>query len=279
MDISPAVTAPQKGDPITAEWAAQVASAANASANPPERTDAVSTPNGKATFVPGASFPNLGKHARIMAFDCVLYAEDGGSTGIYIALPSDVAGWVWLGDKAVPPSRSQTLGDEDSAFVRIAPAGTSPKFVYLGFEGREEPDPEHEGKTKVTVTGWRVFAADSVGAREEWVAKGTPLVLLATAKIPNGGDGNPPALRVGLVQYHRGTILAPFLPVEGQTDEPEENVPECGHPMNGDGTGNGTGNPLDLGNDGDGDDNPLDREGKGGYTPECKDDNPANDAA
>ena len=266
MDISPAVPAPQKGDPITAEWAAQVAAAANASANPPERTDAVSTPNGKATFVPGASFPNIGRRTRIMAFDCVLYAESGGETGIYVAVPDAAADWVWLGDKAIPPSSAQTLGDDGSAFVRLADAGAAQKYVYLGFEGYET-EPDATGKTETVVTGWRVYAASSTGHRPGWVAKGTPLVLLAASKIPADGEGSPPGLHWGLVQYHRGTIIAPYLPVEGQID-PEENPPKCGNPLN---DGNDY-NPLDNPNIASGDGrNPLDDPGVGGYTPTCRD--------
>lgn len=272
MIISPAVQPPKVGDPITAKWASDLAAAVNSCANPADRVGEVSTPFGKASPAPDVAM--LGKYERFMAFDCRLVNEDG-ETSVWCAIPSGVAEWVWLGDRPIAPADGQEAGDGDTAFVRVATAGDGPIWIYLGFAGHET-EPDEEGKKKVEIDGWRVFATSDASSPPEWAAPGTPLVLLASTKI-GSGDESAPSLRFGLVQYHHGSIIAPFLPTEEQ-EEPYEPPPPCGNPLNDENDYN----PLDHGGDNGGSwsgggggagvtRNPLDDPGEGGYTPSCKD--------
>jgi hypothetical protein len=211
-----------------------------------------------------------------MAFDCRLASEDG-VTSVWCAIPSGVAEWVWLGDRPIAPADGQEAGDGETAFVRVATAGDGPLWIYLGFAGHET-EPDAEGKKKVEIDGWRVFATSDASSPPEWAAPGTPLVLLASTCISESGDESAPALRYGLVQYHHGSIVAPFLPTEEQEEEPYEPPPPCGNPLNDENDYN----PLDHGGDDSGSlsgggggagvtRNPLDDPGEGGYTPTCRD--------
>jgi len=85
MEISPAVDAPRSGDPITAAWAANLATAVNSSANPADEVGSVSTPFGKTSPQSGAKM--LGDAERVFPFDCKL-VDDSGTQHLYCFIPA-----------------------------------------------------------------------------------------------------------------------------------------------------------------------------------------------
>jgi hypothetical protein len=224
MDISPAVPTPRKGDPITAEWAAQVAAAANAVPHTPQAPGAFSSPYGSAT--PAPSLAMLGAWRMPLPFDCVLF-NDSGSTKLCIFLPSGTAPYVYYCGKPIDPAQAQTVGDANSGWVELGSAAHgSAHYVYLKWH----KDANDE------VDGWQVedtSAPESAGA-------GTPpyKFLLAWYNIPADGNAPQPGAdnkfasgRNGLVQAHRGTVAVstcePECPDEYSVTKQTGTLPEC----------------------------------------------------
>lgn len=201
MDISPAVPTPRKGDPITAEWAAQVAAAANSVPHTPQAPGAFSSPYGSAT--PAPSLAMLGAWRMPLPFDCVLF-NDSGATKLCIFLPSGTAPYVYYGGKPLDPAQAQSMGDADSGWVELGSASHgSAHYVYLKW---------HQDQTTGEVDGWQIEDTST----PESAGTGTVphKFLLAWYNIPAdgnvpspGADNKFPSGRKGLVQCHRGTVV------------------------------------------------------------------------
>lgn len=87
MDQSPAVPSPQKGDPITAEWAQKVADAANAVPKTPEAPGAFSSPFG--SVAPAPEMPMLGTASPLRLFECrVVYNSSTDKYDVYCCIPN-----------------------------------------------------------------------------------------------------------------------------------------------------------------------------------------------
>ena len=266
-----------KGDRITADWANAVADAVNARGASDPNSDGTATPYGVMT--PAEVDTQMRPpDAQAMAFDCVI-VRSGAEDFLWIALP-DSPDYVYLQDRAISPDSAQTVGTAQNAFVQLEKVtnGTA-RGIYLAFAART-----NEGSGEEEITGWRVYA-DALGAsRPEWASETAPVVLLASYNIAaddtSGEDtapGDVPSLQLGLVQYWRGTVVAPYTAPDPDAPEPEE-PPPCGNPLNAEGEddshpldspprpGSGGGTNTSITG------NPLDGEGEGGFTPLCRED-------
>lgn len=268
------ISAPAKGDPITAAWAQAITNAVNGSQSSGEAPDSMRTPDGEMSPPACASLMETPSE-QDMAFDCRI-VRSGGEDFLWIALP-DAPDYVYLEENAISPDSAQTVGTEQNAFITLEKItnGTA-RGIYLAFAATKDEQTGEE-----TITGWRVYV-DELGAdRPEWASEYAPVVLLASYNIAaddtSGADtapGDVPSLQKGLVQYWRGTILAPYVPAE--IHPTPEDVPVCGNPLNGLPSGVDDYNPLNgsadaIPNNTSQTGHPLDGEGEGGFTPLCAD--------
>ena len=146
MDQSPAVQTPAKGDPITAEWAAQVADAANAVPNTPEAVGAFASPVGSVTPAPG--LPMLGDFRAPRPFDCAVGRAAGASVdSLFCYLPLCADRWrsyVFVDADPCEASASQTLGTAANPWVEVGQLTVGDNYaLVLAFEDiTPTPDPD-----------------------------------------------------------------------------------------------------------------------------------------
>lgn len=180
-------------------------------------------------------------------------AEDG-ALALYCYLPPETAQAVRFRGAVV--ATGQVLGTAENPWVRVADGDAAALYLSLAFEAFQRDD----GETDHRATGW-TLATEATPSETLW-----PHLVWA---LEEGG---------GAVQHHLGS-LSLGDPSAGDLDEPDDDTPICGHPLNGTGGDDDDANPLDSpAHTGSGDGavgstgHPLDDEGDGGFTPTCKDD-------
>ena len=195
-----------KGDPITADWANAVADAINGRGASDPNANGTATPYGIMTPA-DVDTQMRAPDAQAMPFDAAIIREGSDGDALYMALPN-APDYVFDGAGVLSPSPAQTLGNAQSAWVRIeAVTNNTARYVSLAVT---LPD---SSTTPPIPPYWRLFVASSPTARPSWADPARPVVLLAGYNIaaddPSGTDtapGDVPSLLKGLVQYHRGTV-------------------------------------------------------------------------
>jgi len=208
MDIAPKVDAPRKGDPITAEWAAQVASAANAAPHTPQEPGAFASPFGS---VPALAPQNmLGANAPLMPFDCRIVHDSGTDTdGVWAYLPqyntqshpSKVPYVIAYGYAAEASSGS--VGNPWLKVCDISPSTKVWIFVYF----TNETVPATAGAF-VTNYVWKISSAVVSGSgyllpslpNDAW--EHSPIIPIAWA-YPGSSSGG---IVGGIIQLHKGIV-------------------------------------------------------------------------
>lgn len=203
MDQSPAVPTPAKGDPITAEWAAQVADAANAVPNTPEKVGAFSSPFGSVS--PASGLPMLGAWREFMPFDVRLFQPSGGGDlEVYCYLPTPGA-FVFV--EGLAARYKSQVGTNTNPWVNIGTV-TRATTTRLGLAFRDDGAAAVGGRFK-----WELFLQSTSGQlAPSWTYAPTlPIVPVATMTIPS--DPSPGTTvqvdisgRYGLVQFVRGAL-------------------------------------------------------------------------
>ena len=191
MDISPAISTPAKGDPITAAWAAQVASAVNSSATALTGDESVQTPFG--TAEPPRVPPALGKQTYPQPFDCIIY-NDSGTDKVAMFLPSGSPSYVWIGDSALSAAPGQSTGNASTAWVDVEAVQNSARYIYLAIHADANGDPD----------GWKLYPTGTADSPPSWAVEGAPMVLLAV--YDTSAAHFAPSGKVGLNQYRHGSI-------------------------------------------------------------------------
>lgn len=192
MDISPAISAPAKGDPITAAWAAQVAAAVNSSASALRTPESVQTPFGTAE-PPRVAPALLGAQKFPQPFDCILF-NDSGTDKIEIFLPNGGSSYVWLGSVPLSPAGGQSVGNYVSGWVEVETAQNSKRYIYLAIHKDAGGNAD----------GWQIYPTGTPDTPPAWAMPDAPMVLLAVYDrsaahfAPNG--------TVGINQYRHGTV-------------------------------------------------------------------------
>lgn len=206
MDASPALDSPRAGDPITADWAADLAAAVNSAANPADRVGSVSSPFGKASPAPG--LPMLGSATMPQPFDCAVVRPSGSNADkLYIWLPDGGAEFVVYDGKPLGPASGQSIGDGDTAWVEVGSiTNAATRYVYLKFHTDANGDVDG-WKIEDTATAWTPQSGGT-GAQND-----PPQILLAAyniaadSNVPQPGTDNKfPSGQHGLVQYRHGTV-------------------------------------------------------------------------
>lgn len=191
MDISPAISAPAKGDPITAAWAAQVAAAVDSSATALKGDESVQTPFG--TAEPPRVPPALGAQKYPQPFDAVIY-NDSGTDKVAMFLPSGSPSYVWMGDSALSAAPGQSTGTASTAWVDVESVQNSARYIYLAVHADSNGDPD----------GWKLYPTGTPDTPPSWAVEGAPLVLLAV--YDTSAAHFAPSGKVGLNQYRHGSI-------------------------------------------------------------------------
>lgn len=224
MDQSPAVDTPRKGDPITADWAARVADAANAAPRTPETPGAFSSPFGSVPAI--APQTMLGDAEMRMPFDCRLVWDVGESEQhLFCFLPSfgySSAGsnLVSLYGEMTRPDSSQTIGTASNPWVDCGAVADDNKTRYLTLW--ITPPTDTSGALLNTYR-WRLDldVASAYPKRPSWAWKYSPYVIVAAHRQnANGTD------KRGLVQFHRGVVTVgtpTFAPYSGYGSQIDRN--------------------------------------------------------
>lgn len=191
MDISPAISTPAKGDPITAAWAAQVAAAVNSAATALTGDESVQTPFG--TAEPPRVHPALGAQKYPQPFDAIIY-NDSGTDKVAMFLPSGSPSYVWMGDSALSAAPGQNTGNANTAWVDVESVQNSARYIYLAVHADANGDPD----------GWKLYPTGTADSPPSWAVEGAPMVLLAV--YDTSAAHFAPSGKVGLNQYRHGAI-------------------------------------------------------------------------
>lgn len=226
MDASPTLDAPRKGDPITADWAARVADAANAVPRTPQTPGAFASPFGS---VPALSPQQmLGNAEMRMPFDCRLVWDGGASENhIHCFLPSfgsagATSNLVSLYGEMTRPDSSQSIG-ATNPWVDCGAVADDSKTRYLTLW--ITPPTDTSGALLNTYR-WRldlaVASASGYPTRPSWAWKYSPYVIVAAhLQNSNGTD------KRGFVQFHRGVVTVgtpTWAPYGGYGTQIDRNV-------------------------------------------------------
>lgn len=201
MDASPAVDTPRKGDPITAEWAAQVAAAANAVPHTPEEPGAFASPFGSVPRPVAQTM--LGDRQRPMPFDCIVW-NNAGTDKAYIYLPS-LSGSQLGQDFVVVDQRAIAMNDKSSL--------SGPNNGWYCF-GAVSADTTHRvglaftGQTGSALHGWSVFIKSGSWTPPAWADLSMPIVEIARIEIASTWSATTPYDQShGVIQFHRGGLV------------------------------------------------------------------------
>jgi hypothetical protein len=222
MDASPTLDAPRAGDPITADWAARVADAANAVPHTPQEPGAFASPFGS---VPRpVAQPMLGDGDRPLPFDVRVW--NGNSDHVdkaYIYLP-DMGGGVRQ-DYVVCDQRSIRFSNEDSMSgpnngwfcMGAVSAGTAYR-IGLAFT------PQRGTQTH----NWSVFIKSGSWGLPSWGDASMPLVEIARVEIAASWSPTTPYdEQHGVIQFHRGGIVLARQWVRWSLDAAYPNLVFC----------------------------------------------------
>lgn len=202
MDASPTLDSPRAGDPITADWAARVADAANAVPHTPQEPGAFASPFGS---VPRqAPQTMLGPADRSMPFDVRLVWDAGTSkTHAYIFLPSltSPAGAAYVfTDCAQVPMMLGVSTSNGWLDLGEVPAG-SKRFVTFGFTAAGAGTAPGQFRH-----AWGVEMSANATA-PSFANAAFPWLVVAMVYVPTGANTDPETY--GVFQFHRGAIFVP----------------------------------------------------------------------
>lgn len=207
MEVSPALRAPRRGEPITAEWAANVADALNSTAEHPRSSGAIQSPFGIAE-PPAAQ--ELAQGAPNMPFDCRLVWNDSTQTNhLFCFLPrvgatSGANYLVTLYGEDTRARNGQALGTTSNGWADLGEiAGSSRNWLTLQFTAPTNTDGTH-----LNTISWGLWLNSGnapTDASWAWTSNGRsmspriPIAFVYEATDNHAGNR-------GLIQYHRGTV-------------------------------------------------------------------------
>jgi hypothetical protein len=202
------ITPPQKGDPVTADWAGELTRAVNAAQTAQTNGGSLATPFG---FSPEPSgLPQGGDlPENPMPFDVIGLPQYTNllSVNVYMAIPNYARGIVPVTFGGVGISRwtQQPHGDANSAWTlidTIAATGTgTARAARLGFI-----DETPQGGDRSPA--WRVFVANEADSSSpSWAMAGYPIVTLARWNFPSiQNQSFAPSCYDGVTQFVRGAV-------------------------------------------------------------------------
>jgi hypothetical protein len=213
MDASPTLDAPRQGDPITADWAARVADAANAVPRTPMEPGAFSSPFGS---VPRpASQTMLGPADRPMPFDVRLVWNSGDSkTHAHIFVPTftNLGGAYVFADASYIP-RKTGVSDSNGWLDLGAVSPGDKKYIALGFTAESTDVPSASSN----LHAWGVEMRSNMTA-PSFANGALPWLILAYINLPSGTNTNPDTY--GVFQFHRGAVYVSRWWVRWRNNQP-----------------------------------------------------------
>lgn len=202
------ITPPQKGDPVTADWAGELTRAVNAAQTAQTNGGSLATPFGfspePSVLAQGGDLPE-----NPMPFDVIGMPDNDTppTINVYMAIPGYAPGIVPVTIDCAPVGRwaQQACGTATSAWVLIdspTASGTgTAREARIGFA-----DSTPDGGTRTPV--WRIFVADeSDTSAPSWAMDGYPIAALARWRFPAlSNQSLAPSCFDGVTQFVRGGL-------------------------------------------------------------------------